>query len=100
MPVDAGEPFDASSEGDPNLSVASVLPEHVFDRTHLDAPETRGGPPGCQVDRFVHIFCLDQEDPAELFLRLGIRAIEHRPCASSDLHDCSSPGALQGMGSH
>jgi hypothetical protein len=63
------------------LQVAALFPEFHFDRPYFDAPKPGRRPPGSNLNSFVEIPCVDQEEATQLFLCLGKRSVCHRNLA-------------------
>src|SRR5262245_63423069 len=79
-------------------SVAPLLPELLLDGSNYDAPEPRRRPPRRQLDRFVPVARLDQEEATQVLLRLGEWPIDHGQLSASNRHDRGGPRALEGVG--
>src|SRR5262245_55528415 len=58
-------------------AVAARLRQRLLDRAHLDRAEPRRRPARRHLHRVVEVLRLDQEEAAELLLRLGVGAVEH-----------------------
>src|SRR5260370_41086983 len=70
----------------------------LLDRPHLDAPEARGREPGRHRASLVDVLGLDEEEPAELLLRLRERAVGGGHLAPADPDRPRGPRALQRVG--
>src|SRR4051812_29270233 len=79
------------------LRVAPVLPELFLDRPYLDSPKACRRPFRRHLNGFVQVPGFDQEESAQLLLRLGEGAVGYRQLAASNPHGRGGPGALQGV---
>src|SRR5690606_33853228 len=83
----------ATGASRPSLPLRRLEPLH---RTDLDAAEARRRDPRRELDRFVQVARLDQDEAAELLLGLEERAVAGRdPPAGARSHDGRAARALE-----
>src|SRR5438309_2051658 len=70
----------------------------LLDRPHLDAPEARGREPGRYRASLVDVLGLDEEEPAQLLLRLRERAVGGGQLAPPDPHRRRRLDRREGLG--